>query len=159
HSLCYAPVEFRRSRNPNVVASGPAELGPMSLLPGGKPKPPPLRFDGQRDSSASHLLLDEKQKELISDFIGGPRLPSGTGLDSQKFEHNILMVTGEPGGGKSVLIQEIHASLCQGVVKGQHSFVPVVLFARDLTLSALDKCSATSDQPMRSLVLSSYEGL
>ena len=55
----------------------------------------------------------------------------------QTLQENVLMITGEPGAGKSILSQEIHSSLVEGVSLGYHSLIPLVLFASDITLKSI----------------------
>jgi hypothetical protein len=55
---------------------------------------------------------------------------------------HMLMVTGEPGAGKSVLMQELHTSLSAGVDQQWHSLVPLVVFARDIKSDLAVKASS-----------------
>jgi tRNA uridine 5-carbamoylmethylation protein Kti12 len=48
-----------------------------------------------------------------------------------------MIITGEPGLGKSVLTQEVHGSLARGIDNIHHSFIPLIVFASDLTLDLL----------------------
>jgi hypothetical protein len=68
-----------------------------------------------------------------SEFLAALRL-----RDTAADGTHILMVTGEPGGGKSVLMQELHESLAAGVEKGRHSLVPIIVLARDIRTSVVE---------------------
>jgi hypothetical protein len=110
---------------------------------------------GDLDLGDARLVVPEQSQGQIKDFLKQRRRSKERGEES--LTHNVLVVTGEPGAGKSVLLQEIHASLSLGVEEGHHSFVPLFVFARYLTLDSLDKAFHHSDAPMRAFIISYYE--
>ncbi|HXQ71518.1 MAG TPA: NACHT domain-containing protein, partial [Pyrinomonadaceae bacterium] len=117
----------------------------------------PAQNARQIDLGDAALILEEQQKSTIQQFIGHPKkfAPISNGAN---LERNVLMVTGEPGAGKSVLVQEIHATLSTGVEKGYHSFVPLLLFARDLTFQSLETLLNTQS-PLQGLLIEHYKKL
>lgn len=104
------------------------------------------------------LVLPQSDHQLIQQFVGRPRNPRLNSTSSrQECEQEVLMLTGEPGGGKSVILQELHASLSLGVEKGYHSVIPLIVFARDLTLQSLLAAEVDSETPLQTLVSNQYE--
>lgn len=59
------------------------------------------------------------------------------GRKKEDFSGNVMLVTGEPGAGKSILTQEMHASLVAGLKGGHHSLIPLIIFASDLSLDLI----------------------
>ena len=78
--------------------------------------------------------VPRKDRRQIRDFVGRPKRGRAAG----NLERDMLVVTGEPGAGKSVLGQEIHASLASGVRARRHALIPIVVFASDLTATMLE---------------------
>jgi len=110
------------------------------------------------DLGDAALVIPESGQEALKHFIQKPRTRSRQTEDlHQHVENDILIITGEPGAGKSVLLQEIHATLSLGVENGQHSFVPLFVFARDLTLVGMEEASKNTEEPLRSLLTEYYE--
>jgi NACHT domain-containing protein len=104
------------------------------------------------------LVIPESDQKALKDFIQKPRTRQKKGESPyQQVEDDILIITGEPGAGKSVLMQEVHATLSLGVEAGHHSFVPLFVFARDLTLANVERASQATDAPIRSLLFEYYE--
>lgn len=104
---------------------------------------------------AAHVLSKDQEKQL-REFIGAPARgrPSLESNTSRLFR-DVLIVTGEPGAGKSVLVQETHASLFKGVEEGHHALIPLLVFAHDIRLEDLLK--AKLDQvPVRAFLQSHY---
>ena len=91
----------------------------------------------------------------MAEFIARP-YQGARSRPEGRWEREILLVTGEPGAGKSVLLQELHASLSLGVEAGNHSLVPLILFARDLTVAKLERASGASS-PMQALLADYYQ--
>ncbi|HEX8584220.1 MAG TPA: hypothetical protein VF680_07410 [Allosphingosinicella sp.] len=84
----------------------------------------------------------------IARFLGRRR----TRFLQPNFSNSVVVITGEPGAGKSVLTQEIHASLLQGLEQGRHSLVPLVVFASDLKLEVL-RAANDSPSPLKHLLV------
>jgi hypothetical protein len=82
---------------------------------------------------ARYSVSWEKRAE-ISSFLGRPGVKHG----ADALDKCLLVVTGEPGAGKSVLTQEIQHSLVQGIRARRHSLVPLVVFASNLTTELLE---------------------
>jgi hypothetical protein len=95
-----------------------------------------------------------EQRRKLMDFLSRPREKHRAASDG--IWRDVMVVTGEPGAGKSVLMQEMHFSLSQGVASGSHSFVPLVVFARDLQLASLLAALEDPDMPMRSFLAAYY---
>lgn len=113
-------------------------------------------------SLAVHLgdasfVLPSSDQRTIREFIGRPRNPKLAATSSRQVcEREVLVITGEPGGGKSVILQELHASLSYGVDKGFHSFIPIIVFARDLTLAALTDAEQDQERPLQTFLSRHY---
>jgi len=90
-----------------------------------------------------------KDRRRVRRFVGRRRR---VGAD-QTMRDNVLVVTGEPGAGKSVLGQEIHASLVEGLCARHHALVPIILFASDLTAEMLEVDSGGSPRLQDLLIL------
>jgi hypothetical protein len=87
------------------------------------------------DFGDAALTCSQRDQKRIRSFLGRPPRRDVP----KSVPENILIVTGEPGAGKSILLQEIHASLSVGVVERSHSFLPVIVLARNLTLKAMEE--------------------
>ena len=88
-------------------------------------------------------------RRLIGRFLARPtRVPRYRDLQNQ-----LLIVTGEPGAGKSVLGQEIHASLSRGIEEGRHGLIPIVLFASDFSLDALASDSRSGRSRLKDVLV------
>jgi len=115
----------------------------------------PNTLDVDFGDAAITLLLG--QRRLIQKFVGRTRNPDLRPNSLRPaLEQEILMITGEPGGGKSVILQELHASLSRGVEAGFHSLVPLIVFASDITLASLD-VAAASETPLQNFLLAHYK--
>jgi MFS family permease len=101
------------------------------------------------------LVVPERELSVLQGFIRGAA-PLGD-RDAQDGAESILMVTGEPGAGKSVLMQELYQSLALGVIEGKHGLVPLIVFARDLNLKLLDDAEVQGAEGMLKLVLHLYQ--
>ncbi len=98
----------------------------------------PARAQAARSPTSVHLgnanfSIPARDRRRIRHLVGRRRRAIG----DETMRDNVLVVTGEPGAGKSVLGQEIHASLCGGVAQRHHALIPIVLFASDLTAEML----------------------
>lgn len=93
------------------------------------------------DLGDASLTLEEEQQQKLKKFIKkyGKKRNQNTNLSSGSYEQDIAIVTGEPGASKSVLMQELHQTLSLGVENGSHSFIPLFVLARDLTIQVLDE--------------------
>ena len=107
------------------------------------------------DLGNARLVLPEEDQFRIRDFIRRSRQIKTPFSSLDLANQDILIVTGEPGAGKSVLMQEIHATLSRGVEDGKHSLIPLFVFARDLNLDLL-KESLQNENPMRYLLSKYY---
>ncbi len=83
------------------------------------------------DFGDAALTTKKADRKVIRTFLSHTRRDSG----SDEADQSILILKGEPGAGKSILTQEIHASLVEGLKKERHSLIPIVLFASDFRLS------------------------
>jgi len=103
------------------------------------------------------LVLPKRSQILLKKFVGAPRSRSRAKKQlTAALQKDILIVTGEPGAGKSVLVQELHSTLSKGVEEGSHSLVPFIVLARDLTLELLREARG-SDSPMSTFLKRYYE--
>jgi Cdc6-like AAA superfamily ATPase len=127
----------------------------VSMVPGHAPEAQPASSARKVDFGDAALVVPSESLKELADFVGRP--PSrGAQLNSTlRWEKEILLVTGEPGAGKSVLFQELYSSLSGGVEKGNHSLVPLILFARDLSIPRLER-AARAANPLQALLLDYY---
>ena len=130
----------------------------FSLVPGHSPVG---TYGGPRSlinlGDAKLTLQPNVQKQLVafstqrkSSFRFGNR-------DAESIADSVLMLTGEPGAGKSVIAQEIQASLGTGIKDGRHSYLPLILFARDFHADILRVANLDHSSQIQTLVLKSYE--
>ncbi len=106
------------------------------------------------------LVVPRQELNALGRFVRGTPSPDAddtAGAESSGLT-SVLMVSGEPGAGKSVLLQELHQSLALGVVDGQHGLVPLILFARDLSVSLLRSVEVHRQDGMLELIRSLYGG-
>lgn len=126
-----------------------------AMVPRHTAKAKPARGVISLNLGDARLVLSPTAQRQVTDFVRKPQVHS-TRRDEQ-IACNVLVVTGEPGAGKSVMLQEIHESLSTGVEEGHHSFVPLFVFARYLTLESLNEACQTIDSPMQGFLVSYYE--
>lgn len=125
------------------------------MIPNHKAKATPARSSKHVDLGDARHVLSNDQAKHLREFLGAPRKRLRTQQNGEKpLSPDVLIITGEPGAGKSVLMQEVHTSLSRGVEKGNHAFIPVLVFARDIRLEDLLKVE--QDQTPIKAFLESY---
>lgn len=107
----------------------------------------PARSARSVDVGDARLTLSSRDINRLSRFFGRAK--------HVETHRDVLIVTGEPGAGKSVLLQEIHASLSLGVEEGYHTFIPLFVFARDIHLADLEMVKH-SQTPMQDFLHQYY---
>jgi len=125
------------------------ELISFVSWPPHSPTAQPARTPHSLDFGDAALTVSHTHQKTVRAFLTRPRKrrPQATAVDE------VLVVTGEPGAGKSILLQEIHQSLSAGVSAKHHSLIPIVLLARSLTTKAMDDALLDRRSPFRQLLV------
>ena len=154
-SRVYGPTHCQMLQKAFDIERG--DIG-AAMVPDHEAMAKPARSTRNIDLGDADLILTRAVRRRLRSFLTKPRVRTANRSSERKnLEQEILLVTGEPGAGKSVLLQEIHASLSLGVERGAHSFVPLFVFARDLSLSSLREAEKDSESPMRAFLKNYYE--
>jgi hypothetical protein len=143
--------ELRHDLNAGVALLGNKLRSSMVPIHDAKAKPAiGTRSFGLGD--AKHLL-STRQIRLLRRFLGRRRISIGSNKQLQEqSEKNVLFLTGEPGAGKTVLLQELFATFALGTRAGHPTYVPIVIFARDLLFESLAGFRQEDDSALRAFV-------
>ena len=130
----------------------------FSLVPGHSPAGKPGSQRSPINLGDARLTLQPDLETQLLTFSTQRRRSFIWGRKAgESIADSVLMLTGEPGAGKSVIAQELQASLAAGVKDRAHSFIPLILFARDFHADILRVAKLDHSSQLQTLVLKTYE--
>jgi hypothetical protein len=111
-------------------------LAVRSCWPSHDPTARPANSSLRVDFGDAMLTTSRRDLATIQDFVTHPVRTNRIA----EIEQSVLIINGEPGAGKSILTQELHASLARGIANENHSLIPIILYAADLCVDNFKPC-------------------